>query len=29
MSHLAKADQVRKADHPIEPIFLRAGRREP
>ena len=23
MSHLAKADQVRKADHPIEPIFLR------
>ncbi len=23
MSHLPKADQVRKADHPIEPIFLR------
>ena len=23
MSHFPKADQVRKADHPIEPIFLR------
>src|SRR5213593_5765 len=23
MSHLPKAEQVRKADHPIEPIFLR------
>src|SRR5437762_10611376 len=23
MSHLSKADQVRKADHPIEPIFFR------
>ena len=23
MSHFPKADQIRKADHPIEPIFLR------
>src|SRR3954469_2502974 len=23
MSHLSQADQVRKADHPIEPIFVR------
>src|SRR5713226_3405008 len=23
MTHIPKADQVRKADHPVEPIFLR------